>query len=74
MDSGVKLNVKLQKEVWSRDVTSTNTSFENNLGKILQLDWLVDILMKRCVYDKDHMSALRIKNTSESDPHSYEVT
>ena len=27
------------------------------------------------VYDKDHMSALRIKNTSElSDPHSYEVT
>ena len=28
-----------------------------------------------CVlYDKDHTSALRIKNTSESDPHSYEVT
>ena len=27
-----------------------------------------------CVYDKDHMSALRIKNTSESDPRSYEVT
>ena len=27
-----------------------------------------------CVYDKDHMSALRIKNTSESDPLSYEVT
>ena len=26
------------------------------------------------VYDKDHMSALRIKNTSESDPRSYEVT
>ena len=26
----------------------------------------------KCVYDKDHMSALRIKNTS--DPHSYEVT
>ena len=26
------------------------------------------------VYDKDHMSALRIKNTSESDPHSYEIT
>ena len=28
------------------------------------------------VYDKDHMSALQIKNTSESDPHSYmyEVT
>ena len=25
-------------------------------------------------YDKDHMGALRIKNTSESDPHSYEVT
>ena len=23
-----------------------------------------------CVYDKDHMSALRIKNTSESDPRS----
>ena len=28
----------------------------------------------KCVYDKDHMSALRIKDTSESDPHSYEVT
>ena len=28
-----------------------------------------------CVYDKDHISALRIKNTlSESDPRSYEVT
>ena len=27
-----------------------------------------------CVYDKDHMSALRIRNTSESDPRSYEVT
>ena len=27
-----------------------------------------------CVYDKDHMSALQLKNTSESDPHSYEVT
>ena len=26
-----------------------------------------------CVYDKDHMSALGIKNTSESDPGSYEV-
>ena len=25
------------------------------------------------VYDKDHMSALRLKNTSESDPHSYEL-
>ena len=30
--------------------------------------------MTWCVYDKDHMSALWIKNTSESDPHSYEVT
>ena len=29
--------------------------------------------MSWCVYDKDHKSALRIKNTSESDPHSYEV-
>ena len=26
------------------------------------------------VYDEDHMSALQIKNTSESDPRSYEVT
>ena len=26
------------------------------------------------VYDKDHMSELRIKNTSESDPVSYVVT
>ena len=26
------------------------------------------------VYDKDHMRALRIKSTSESDPRSYEVT
>ena len=24
--------------------------------------------------DKDHMIALQLKNTSESDPHSYEVT
>ena len=31
-------------------------------------------LLLCCVHDKDHMSALRIKNTSESDPHSYEVT
>ena len=32
--------------------------------------------MKRmtcCAYDKDHMDALQIKNTSESDPRSYEV-
>ena len=28
----------------------------------------------RCVYDKDHMSELRIKSTSESDPRSYKVT
>ena len=28
----------------------------------------------RCVYDKDHMYVLRIENTSESDPHSYEAT
>ena len=27
-----------------------------------------------CVYDNDHMSELQIKNTSESDPRSYEVT
>ena len=27
-----------------------------------------------CVYDQDHMSALRIKNRSESDPRSYEAT
>ena len=27
-----------------------------------------------CVHDKDHISALRIKNTSKSDPRSYEVT
>ena len=26
-----------------------------------------------CVYDKEHMSALRLKNTSESDPRSYVV-
>ena len=26
------------------------------------------------VYDKDHTSELRIKNRSESDPRSYEVT
>ena len=29
---------------------------------------------KLYVYDKDHMTALRIKNTSESDPRSYQVT
>ena len=28
----------------------------------------------RCVYDIDHMCALWIENTSESDPHSYEAT
>ena len=27
-----------------------------------------------CVYDIDHMYVLRIENTSESDPHSYEAT
>ena len=27
-----------------------------------------------CVYDKDHLSVLRIKNTSGSDPLSYEVS
>ena len=30
--------------------------------------------VKCTVYDKVHMSALRIKNTSGSDPRSYEVT
>ena len=30
--------------------------------------------MSWCVYDKDHMSALRLKNTRERDPHSYVVT
>ena len=34
-------------------------------------DFYID---KMCTYDKDHMSALRIKNTSESDPCSYKVT
>ena len=28
----------------------------------------------RCVYDIDHMYALWIENTSESDPHSYKAT
>ena len=27
-----------------------------------------------CIYHKDHLSGLRMKNTSESDLHSYEVT
>ena len=31
-------------------------------------------LLTLCVYDKDHTSALRLKNKSESDPRSYEVT
>ena len=33
-------------------------------------------IVTSCVYDKDHtcMSALWIKNTSKSDPRSYEVT
>ena len=31
-------------------------------------------LLLLLLYDKDHMSALRIKNTNESDPRSYEVT
>ena len=28
----------------------------------------------RCVYDRDHMYALQIKNTSESDPRSFQAT
>ena len=28
----------------------------------------------RCVYDVDHVYALRIESTSESDPRSYEAT
>ena len=39
----------------------------------LQLWGMAQLLMK-CVYDMDHMHALQIENTSESDPHSYEVT
>ena len=35
---------------------------------------LHDIHVMCTVYVKDYMSALRIKNTSASDPHSYEVT
>ena len=31
-------------------------------------------MMTLCVYDKDHMNALQIKNTSRSDPRSYELT
>ena len=34
----------------------------------------VDFDIMCIIYDKDHMSALWIKNTSESDPRSYEVT
>ena len=30
--------------------------------------------MMRCVYDVYHMYALRLQNTSESDPHSHEAT
>ena len=32
------------------------------------------MFIRRYVHDKDHMSALLIKNTSQSDPRSYEVT
>ena len=28
----------------------------------------------KCIYDRNHMSELRINNTSESDPRSYKVT
>ena len=31
-------------------------------------------LSVRCVYDTDHVYVLRIENTSESDPRSYEAT
>ena len=32
------------------------------------------VMFLTCVNDKNHTRALRIKNTSESDPRSYEVT
>ena len=35
---------------------------------------LVILATVRCVYDVDHMHALWIENTHESDPHSHEPT
>ena len=42
----------------------------------VRVQFIPVILRERhdCVYDKDHMNALRIKITSESDPRSFEVT
>ena len=51
------------------------TGYEASLEAGQRRVWIYTRYMKRmrwCVYDKDHMSALRIKNTSESDPLSYE--
>ena len=35
---------------------------------------ITDHSLNMSVYDKDHMSALQLKNTNESDPPSYAVT
>ena len=48
----------------SVDITSFKFFFESLTMKLL---------VTRCVYDKDHTSALQMKNTIESDPCSYEV-
>ena len=47
--------------------------FSRDLG-VLRAQRIIGFFMTCCVYDKDHISALRIKNTVESDPCSYEVT
>ena len=48
--------------------------------KLILIDVYIQITRDRSislnmsVYDKDHMSALQLKNTNESDPRSYAVT
>ena len=57
-------------------MTETSEPKENNGGTAAKEAQhpQTNLFLQLCVYDKDHMGALQIKNTSESDPRSYEVT
>ena len=65
---------KKPKLSWVIHDTSVVSSFERflfcSVGQFFKFIFWHDVH----VYDKDHMSELRIKNRSESDPCSYEVT
>ena len=71
-----------RKAHYSRDTYRYTMSNNHNLNlhyihrivTLVSLQYFPTNVLIWCVYDKDHMSALWIKNTSESDPRSYEVT